>query len=122
MLIPIISVSSPHARPQYDEDGAYPEWYCRGWRFSTSTEKKYAADFIAKEGGGRINAKAQFDAVRMAYQAKATAVNFQVQHFVPNYGPTPSQDMSRQMEWGRMSSPRTHLSAKARVVKFKWRL
>jgi hypothetical protein len=83
--------------------------------------KKYAADFIAKEGGGRINAKAQFDAVRMAYQAKATAVNFQVQHFVPNYGLTPFTGYVEANGVGTdVMSPRTHLSAKARVVKFKY--
>lgn len=82
---------------------------------------RYAADFIAREGGGSVKANAKFDANRMAYQAKMSAISLQLQHFVPNYGLTPFTGYIEANGVGTdFMSSRTHLSAKARVVKFKY--
>jgi len=82
---------------------------------------QYAADFIAHEGAGDVKAKAKFDVKHMSYQAKLYANNLQLQHFVPNYGLTPFTGYVEANGVGYdFMSPRTRLSAKARIVKFKY--
>ncbi len=83
--------------------------------------KDYQARFIAREGQGSLNGTARFNLDRMAYQAKLTAANLQIQHFVPNMGLRPFTGYVEADGVGTdFMSPRTRLAAKARVTNFSY--
>ena len=81
--------------------------------------KDYQARFVLREGQGSLNGTVRFNPDRMAYQAKLTANNLQIHHFVPNKG---LHSFAGYVEADGIGtdffSPRTRLTAKARVTKF----
>lgn len=57
-----------------------------GGNVKTEGLKTYAADLTFREGGGSIHAKGTFNLPRMAYNAKLTATNMKINHFMPSLG------------------------------------
>ena len=57
-----------------------------GGNVKTVGLKTYAADLTFREGGGTLKAKGSFDLPRMAYNAKLTATNMKINHFMPSLG------------------------------------
>ena len=51
--------------------------------------KQYTTDFVAQQGGGSLQAKAQLDAAKMAYTAKLNARRMPLQNLLPNQGLSP---------------------------------
>lgn len=82
---------------------------------------RYAADVIASEGGGEMNAKGNIDISKMRYQAEVKARNLQIQHFVPNMGLHPFTGYIKANGVGTdILSPRISLHAVAKVEKFRY--
>lgn len=81
----------------------------------------YRARFIVREGKGSVNGKVHINLRRMAYQARLSADNLQIQHFLPHMGLHPFTGYVEVDGTGTdILSPRTHLIAKARVTKFSY--
>uniref|UniRef100_A0AB33JEA2 Translocation/assembly module TamB domain-containing protein n=1 Tax=Prevotella sp. GTC17260 TaxID=3236796 RepID=A0AB33JEA2_9BACT len=81
----------------------------------------YASTFVAGQGGGRLSGTARFDAARMAYTARLMASRLPVQNFVPHMGLHPFTGFVDVSGVGTdMLSPRTRLTAKARIQKFRY--
>ncbi len=80
---------------------------------------KYQADFLAKEGRGSMKAKANVDISNMVYDARLTADNLQIQHFVPNMGLHSFTGYVKVDGMGTdFLSPKTRLNADAKIQKF----
>lgn len=83
--------------------------------------QQYEADFRATEGGGIVSAKALFNARTMAYQLQAKAQNLHLEHFVSNQGLhafTGEVDVKGQGT--DILSPRSALTAKAKITRFQF--
>lgn len=82
---------------------------------------KYDADFVAKEGGGSVKAKAMIDVNDMSYDAELVADNLQIQHFMPNNGLHPFTGYIDAKGKGfDFLSAKTTLNATASVEKFMY--
>ncbi len=82
---------------------------------------KYAADLKLHEGGGAVKAKADVNTNGMAYAASVEAKDFKVGHFMPGKGFGDfSGELSAKGSGTSFLSPKTRLSAKARVTKFAY--
>lgn len=83
--------------------------------------KQYSADFIAREGGGSVKAKADFNAASMSYKAALSAVALRVSHFLPG---SDIGDFTGSMNVKGNGldflSNRTALQAKAGIKKFSF--
>ena len=83
--------------------------------------KQYTTDFVAQQGGGSLQAKAQLDAAKMAYTAKLNARRMPLQNFLPNQGLHPfSGTMDVSGQGTDFLSPRTTLTAKAKITQFNY--
>ena len=83
--------------------------------------ERYMVDVLATEGVGSMKAKADLDLPRMAYNMNVNARNLQLQHFLPHYGLSPfSGTLTAQGCGTEVFSPKTRLSAKARIDRFHY--
>lgn len=83
--------------------------------------KQISTRFIAKQGGGSVNADAAISLKTMTYRANLRASRFPVQHFIPNQGLHPFTGYITARGSGtEFLSPRTRLYAKATVQKFQY--
>lgn len=83
--------------------------------------KQYAADFIAREGGGSVKAKADFNAATLAYKASVAADNLHLGHFLPGSGMGDfTGSMNVKGNGLDFLSHRTALQAKAGIRKFSY--
>lgn len=57
-----------------------------GGNVRTTGLQQYVADLTFREGGGTLKAKGTFDLPHMAYNAKLTATNMKINHFMPSLG------------------------------------
>lgn len=83
--------------------------------------KQYAADFVAREGGGSVKAKADFNAATLAYKASVAADNLHLGHFLPGSGMGDFTGSMNVKGYGLdFLSHRTALQAKAGIRKFSY--
>ncbi len=76
----------------------------------------YRTSFGVEQGGGHLLGTAQFDADRMAYNARLEAAKFPVNHFMPKMGLRPfTGAVSVNGEGTDILSPKTKLQAVARI-------
>lgn len=81
----------------------------------------YAADFRATEGGGIIDAKGSFNAKTMAYNLVAKTRNLHLDHFIPNQGLHAfTGELDVKGQGTDFLSPRSTLTAKAKITKFQF--
>lgn len=82
---------------------------------------RYFADFVAREGGGSVKAKAEFNAASMSYAASLDADRLRVSHFLPGSGMGDfTGGVSVEGRGTDFMSPNTKLSAEAGVRKFSY--
>lgn len=83
--------------------------------------KQYTTDFVARQGGGSLQAKARLDAAKMAYAATLSARRMPLQNFLPNQGLHPFSGVADVSGQGtNVLSPRTTLTVKARITQFSY--
>lgn len=83
--------------------------------------QQYVAEFRASEGGGIVQAKALFNARTMAYQLQAKANNLHLEHFVPNQGLHAfTGEIDVRGQGTDFLSPRSALTAKAKITRFQF--
>jgi len=83
--------------------------------------RRFLADFTATEGGGKIKAKADFNAASMSYSASLAANRLHVGHFLPGSGiGTLTAGVKAKGRGTDFLSPATKLSASADVHKFSY--
>lgn len=83
--------------------------------------KRYMADFVANEGGGRLKAKADFDAASMSYAASLIADKLHIGHFLPKSGMGDlTADVRAKGVGTDIMSTRTKLNAAADVKSFSY--
>lgn len=83
--------------------------------------ERYEARFVANEGGGELKGAVDFDSRKMAYTASLKARKLPLQHFLPNYGLSPlTADIDMRGQGVDPMSPKTRLTAKAKVNQFKY--
>ena len=82
---------------------------------------RYAATFVATEGGGTLRADAKINTVNMAYDARLAATSLRLADFLPGSGLEPfSGDIVARGTGFDFLSRHTWLEAKARVSHFKY--
>ncbi len=80
---------------------------------------RYAARFVAEQGGGKVSGDANFDSRRMAYDAKLEAQNLQLRNFIPSMPLHPfSGTLTANGVGLDFLSPRTKLTANGEVQQF----
>lgn len=83
--------------------------------------KQYSADFTASEGGGRVKAKADFNASSLSYKASLSASALHLSHFLPGSGMGDfTGDMKVKGNGLDFLSHRTTLQAKAGIKEFSY--
>lgn len=63
----------------------------------------YSVSAKVREGNGVLTAKGNIDTKNMKYKAQIVARNIQLQHFLPNYGLSPSPELSKQKDAEQIS-------------------
>ncbi|MGI6243782.1 MAG: translocation/assembly module TamB domain-containing protein [Prevotella sp.] len=82
---------------------------------------RYAANFIASQGGGTLRGGVDFDALKTAYNVKLNAHALPLQNFLPKMQLHPFTGMIDAHGAGTdMMSPRTSLTAKAKIENFMY--